>query len=62
MIDWFHLLAFQGTLESLPKHHSSKALILRHAGFFMILYGSIRYSHILTVTCLLFKIALELST
>ena len=26
-IDWFDLLAFQGTLESLPQHHSSKWLL-----------------------------------
>ena len=28
-IDWFDLLAVQGTLKSLPKHHSLKALILQ---------------------------------
>ena len=27
-IDWFHLLAVQGTLKSLLQHHSSKASIL----------------------------------
>ena len=27
-IDWFDLLAVQGTLKSLPQHHSSKASIL----------------------------------
>ena len=26
-IDWFHLLAVQGTLESLLQHHNSKALM-----------------------------------
>ena len=34
-IDWFDLLAVQGTLKSLLQHHSSKASILRSA-FFMI--------------------------
>ena len=29
MIDWFDLLAVQGTLKSLLQHHSSKASILR---------------------------------
>ena len=29
-IDWFVLLAVQGTLESLLQHHSSKAAILQH--------------------------------
>ena len=31
-IDWFDLLAVQGTLKSLLQHHSSKASILRHSG------------------------------
>ena len=35
-IDWFHLLAVQGTLKSLLQHHSSKASILRHSAFFMV--------------------------
>ena len=34
-IDWFDLLAVQGTLKSL-QHHSSKASILRRSTFFMI--------------------------
>ena len=29
-IDWFDLLAIQGTLKSLIQHHSSKASILQH--------------------------------
>ena len=35
-IDWFDLLAVQGTLKSLLQHHSSKALILWCSGFFMV--------------------------
>ena len=35
-IDWFELLAVQGTLKSLLQHHSSKASILRHLAFFMV--------------------------
>ena len=35
-IDWFDLLAVQGTLKSLLQHHSSKASILWHSAFFMI--------------------------
>ena len=35
-IDWFYLLAVQGTLKSLPQYHSSKALILQHSAFFII--------------------------
>ena len=33
---WLDLLAVQGTLNSLLQHHSSKASILRHSGFFII--------------------------
>ena len=35
-MDWFDLLAVQGTLESLLQHHSSEALVLRHSAFFMV--------------------------
>ena len=35
-IDWFELLADQGTLRSLLQHHSSKASILQHSAFFMV--------------------------
>ena len=35
-IDWFDLLAVQGTLKSLLQHHSSKASILQCSAFFMI--------------------------
>ena len=36
MIDWFDLLAVQGTLKNLLQHHSSKASILRCSAFFMV--------------------------
>ena len=35
-MDWFDLLAVQGTLKSLLQHHSLKASVLRHSDFFMI--------------------------
>ena len=35
-IDWFDLLAVQGTLKSLLQHHNLKASILRHSDFFMV--------------------------
>ena len=35
-IDWFHLLAVQGTLKSLLQHHSSKPSIIQHSPFFMV--------------------------
>ena len=35
-IDWFHLLAVQGTFNSLIQHYSSKASILWHLTFFMV--------------------------
>ena len=35
-MDWFDLLAVQGTLKSLLQHHSSKASILWHSTFFTV--------------------------
>ena len=35
-IEWFYLLAAQGTLKSLLQHHSSKASILQHSALFMV--------------------------
>ena len=35
-IDWFDLLAVQGTLKSLLQHHSSKPSILQPSAFFMV--------------------------
>ena len=35
-MDWFDVLAVQGTLKSLLQHHSSKASILRCSAFFIV--------------------------
>ena len=35
-VDWFDLLAVQGTLKSLLHHHSSKASVLWRSAFFMV--------------------------
>ena len=35
-MDWFDLLAVQGTLKTLLQHHSSKALLLWHSAFFIV--------------------------
>ena len=35
-IDWFYLLAVQGTLKSLLHHHNLKASVLQCSGFFMV--------------------------
>ena len=35
-MDWFDLLAVQGTLKSLLQHHSSKASILLHSAFLIV--------------------------
>ena len=35
-MDWFDLLAAQGTLKSFLQHHSSKASILQCSAFFMV--------------------------
>ena len=36
LIDWFDLLAVQGTLKSLLQHHSSKALIFQCSAFIIV--------------------------
>ena len=38
-IDWFDLLAVQGTLKSLLQHRSSKASILWRSAFFMVQFS-----------------------
>ena len=48
-IDWFELLAVQGTLKSLLQHHSSKASVLRCSAFFIV---SVSLLYTLT-TCVL---------
>ena len=35
-MDWLDLLAVRGTLKSLLQHHSSKASVLQHSGFFTV--------------------------
>ena len=35
-IDWFDLLAVEGTLKSLLQHHNLKASIIHHSVFFMV--------------------------
>ena len=35
-MDWWNLLAVQGTLKSLLQHHSSKASILQRSAFFIV--------------------------
>src|SRR5574337_1245296 len=44
-IDWFDILAVQGTLKSLLQHHSSKASILWRSAFF-----TVQLSHQYTTT------------
>ena len=44
-MDWFDLLAVQGTLKSLLQHHSSKASILWPSTFFMV---QLSYLHMTT--------------
>ena len=39
-IDWFDLLAVQGTLKSFLQHHSSKALILQCSAFFIVQFSN----------------------
>ena len=35
-MDWFDLLAVQGTLKNLLQHHSSSASVLQHSAFFIV--------------------------
>ena len=35
-MDWFYLLAVQGTLKGLLQHHSSKTSIFQHSAFFTV--------------------------
>ena len=44
-IDWFDLLAVQGTLKTLIQHHFSTASILQHSAFFVI-----QFSHLYMTT------------
>ena len=44
-IDWFDLLAVQGTLKSLNQHYNLKASILQCTAFFMV-----QLSHLYTIT------------
>ena len=55
-IDWFELLAVQGTLKSLLQHHSSKAPILWCSAFFIVQLTSIHdnwKSHSFDYVCLM---------
>ena len=58
-IDWFDLLAVQGALKSLLQHHISKASVLQHSAFFMVLlshpYMTIRKTIALIYRTLLAK-------
>ena len=38
-MDWFDLLAVQGTLKNLLQHHSSKASILQHSAFLVVQFS-----------------------
>ena len=38
-IDWFNLLAVQGTLKSILQHHGSRASILWRSAFFMVQFS-----------------------
>ena len=44
-MDWFDLLAVQGTLKSLLQHHSSKTSIFQHSAFFIV-----QFSHLYMTT------------
>ena len=45
-MEWFDLLAVQGTLKSLLQHHSSKASVLWCSAFFMVQISHSYFDHI----------------
>ena len=59
-IDWFDLLAVQGTLRSLFQHHNLKASILRHSAFITVqlshLYMTIGKTIALTIWTFVCKV------
>ena len=63
-MDWWDLLAVQGALKSLLQHHSSKASILQHSAFFIVLLShpymttgkTIALTRLTFVGCLCFSI------
>ena len=54
-IDWFDLLAVQGTLKNLLQHHSPKASILRCSALYMVQLSYIR-TFVNKVMSLLFNV------
>ena len=48
-IDWFDLLAVQGTLKNLLQHHSSKASVLHCSAFFMV---QLSHPYMTTQSCI----------
>ena len=65
-IDWFDLLAVQGTLRNLLQHHSSKVSILLHSAFFMVQlshpYVTSRKTIALTLRTFVSKVSLLFNT
>ena len=49
-IDWFDLLAVQGTLKSLLEHHSLKVSVLWHSAFFIIQLSYMTTGKTITLT------------
>ena len=50
-IDWFDLLAVQGTVRSLLQHHNLKASILWHLAFFMVQLSHVHMTAGKTMCC-----------
>ena len=58
-MDRLDLLVFQGTLKSLLQHHSSKASIIWHSAFFIVLktvYFSVESDLVATWYCFIFEV------
>ena len=52
-IDWFDLLAVQGTLKSLLQHYSSKASVLQHSAFLIV---RLSHPHMTTIKTIVLTI------
>ena len=50
-IDWFDLLAVQGTFRSLLQHYNLKASILWHLAFFMVQLSHLHMTAVKTTCC-----------
>ena len=59
-MDWFDLLAVQGTLKSLLQHHSSKVSVLQDSAFIMVQLSHLYMTTGVSLTTVLIPLELHL--